>query len=103
MRRSGRNGRMTNLDMKTSMVGVLVRRARESDKLPGLMATAVMLPRLYCDWLLDRFQKLIRADERDTHVLELQVSIQSIHPHDNRQLRVCISLKSMTKVFIGFL
>ena len=37
---------MTNLDMETSMLGVLVRSARESVRLPGLMATAVMLLRL---------------------------------------------------------
>ena len=37
---------MTNLDMYTSIVGVLVLKARESLRLPGLMATAAILLRL---------------------------------------------------------
>jgi len=44
MKRSrGRSGRIMNLDMKTSIRGVFVRNARESLRLPGLMATAEML------------------------------------------------------------
>lgn len=37
---------MTYLDMKVSMGGVFTRSARESVRLPGLMATAVILLRL---------------------------------------------------------
>jgi len=35
-----------NLDMYWSTLGVLTLRARESERLPGLIAMAVMLPRL---------------------------------------------------------
>ena len=46
--KSGRNGRMTSVDKTRRKAGVLTRRARESLKLPGLMATAVMCANSEC-------------------------------------------------------
>lgn len=45
---SGRNGRMTSVDKTRRRAGVLTRRARESLKLPGLRATAVMCANSEC-------------------------------------------------------
>ena len=72
---------MMNRDMKTSMAGVLVLRARESDRLPGFMATAVMLLRSECC-----FQSLALAvrwtEAKSMGVMTylLEMTVQRIHP-----------------------
>ena len=77
-------------------MGVLVRTLRESIRLPGWTAIAVMLRnRGSCESFSSHH---LTSLEAEAVVYLLQIPVQGMHPGDHREFRIGISLEPMPKI-----